>query len=517
MGLQSVHVGPGFIPINGKARRTSVVCLVVSTPGTKEGNTYAESSEPGSRNLDEGAQRKWRKMMKDIETSGSAVPILRSLRKRGEPLPRDLVLGTLVRFKQLKRWNIIAEIIEWLRCQHWWVFNEMDFNMLISAYGKQGDFERAERASRSMKRCGFSLNVVTYTALIEAYGRAGHYKKAESIFKRMQSSGPEPSVLTFQTMIKVLVEGKKFEEAEEIFHGILNDEKSIVKPDQRMFQLMIHMYKKDGKRDQAHKLYGEMVSRGIPISTVTFNSLMTSETDYKETGRIFNQLQHAGFRPDVISYTRLISTYAKARREESAQAVFDEMVDAGVRPTRKAYNVLLDAYANSALVEEAKTVFKRMTRDKCYPDLCSYTTLLSAYVNASDMEGAEKFFVRLKRDGIVPNVVTYGTLIKGYAKINNLDKMMKTYEEMRLKGIKANQTIFTNLMDAHGKHIDFGSAVTWFKEMVSSGCNPDEKAKKHSSFTGQNSRREARSFRACRKLTTMKLSLLVLTQCSSLS
>jgi pentatricopeptide repeat protein len=204
-----VHIGPGFIPINGRARRESVVCLVVSTPRTKIGNTCAESPEPGSRILDEEAQRKWRKMMKDIETSGSAVPVLRSLRKKGKSLPKDLVLGTLVRFKQLKRWKIIAEIIEWLRCQHWWVFSEMDFNMLISAYGKQGDFERAERAVGLMKRSGFSLNVVTYTALIEAYGRAGHYKKAESIFKRMQSSGPEPSVLTFQTMIKVLVEGKK--------------------------------------------------------------------------------------------------------------------------------------------------------------------------------------------------------------------------------------------------------------------------------------------------------------------
>uniref|UniRef100_A0A0D6R2Y3 Pentacotripeptide-repeat region of PRORP domain-containing protein n=1 Tax=Araucaria cunninghamii TaxID=56994 RepID=A0A0D6R2Y3_ARACU len=468
--LASLHT----IAINKKARVRSngnIVCLALSSPSS------VSSSKRGEIADDEEEQKTWRKMMREIEESGSPVSVLRSVRSKYHKIPRKLILGTLVRFKQLKQWKYVCEIIEWLRSQHWWDFSEMDFNLLVSAYGKQGNVAKAEGTLTSMKKFGFSLNVVNYTALVEAYGKAGDYKRAESIFRRMKSLGPEPSLLTYQTIIKVFVEGGRFDEAEAIFGSILDDEKSDVKPDQRMFQLMIHMYKKAGKPDQARQLYGEMVARGIPLSTITFNSLMTGQLDFKESGRVFSQLQGAGFRPDVVSYTRLISAYAKARREEEAQAVFDEMVDAGVRPTRKAYNVLLDAYAICGLVDGARFVFKQMTRDKCRPDLCSYTTLLSAYVNASDMEGAEKFFRRLKRDGIVPNIVTYGTLIKGYAKINDLDQMMKKYEEMRLQGIKSNETIFTTLMDAHGKNIDFGSAVIWFKEMVASGCKPDQKAK----------------------------------------
>lgn len=42
-------------------------------------------------------------------------------------------------------------------------------------------------------------------------------------------------------------------------------------------------------------------------------------------------MQRAGVRPDVVSYTLLISAYGKARREEEALAVFEEMLDAGVR------------------------------------------------------------------------------------------------------------------------------------------------------------------------------------------
>lgn len=61
---------------------------------------------------DEVVVKKWRRLMAEITQSGSAVPILRSQRgAKGEALPRDLVLGTLVRFKQLKRWNIVSEVI----------------------------------------------------------------------------------------------------------------------------------------------------------------------------------------------------------------------------------------------------------------------------------------------------------------------------------------------------------------------------------------------------------------------
>lgn len=42
-------------------------------------------------------------------------------------------------------------------------------------------------------------------------------------------------------------------------------------------------------------------------------------------------MQRAGVRPDVVSYTLLISAYGKARKEEEALAVFEEMLDARVR------------------------------------------------------------------------------------------------------------------------------------------------------------------------------------------
>ncbi|TKY50705.1 Pentatricopeptide repeat-containing protein [Spatholobus suberectus] len=426
---------------------------------------------------DEADQRNWRRIMNEIDEAGSAVSVLSSEKIKNQTIPKDLVVGTLIRFKQLKKWNLVVEILEWLRTQSWWDFGKMDFFMLITAYGKLGDFNSAEKILGLMNKNGYPPNVVSQTALMEAYGKGGRYNNAEAIFRRMQKWGPAPSALTYQIILKTFVQGDKFKEAEEVFDTLLNDEKSPLKPDQKMFNMMIYMYRKAGSYEKARKTFALMAERGIEQSTVTYNSLMSFETNYKEVSNIYDQMQRADLRPDVVSYALLVNAYGKARREEEALAVFEEMLDAGVRPTRKAYNILLDAFSISGMVDQARTVFKSMRRDRYFPDLCSYTTMLSAYVNASDMEGAEKFFKRLIQDGFEPNVVTYGTLIKGYANINDLEMVMKKYEEMLGRGIKANQTILTTIMDAYGKSVDFGSAVHWFKEMESSGIPPDQKAR----------------------------------------
>ncbi|KAJ4729621.1 Pentatricopeptide repeat-containing protein [Melia azedarach] len=457
---QKVLVSP--LNANVKVRqRVGVVCMGMLAP--RKFMQKRRKVEVFKDAADEADRKNWRRLMNKIEETGSAVAVLSSERTSGQPLPKDLVLGTLVRLKQQKKWNIVSEILEWLRTQNWWDFSEMDFLMLITAYGKQGDFNKAERVLSFMNKKGYVPSVVSHTALMEAYGRGGRYNNAEAIFRRMQSSGPQPSALTYQIILKLFVEANKFKEADEVFRTLLDEKKSPLKPDQKMFHMMIYMHKKAGSYEKARKLFALMAERGITQST--------------EVSKIYDQMQRAGLRPDVVSYALLINAYGKARREEEALAVFEEMLDAGVRPTHKAYNILLDAFAISGMVEQARTVFKCMRRDRCNPDICSYTTMLSAYVNASDMEGAEKFFRRLIQDGFKPNVVTYGTLIKGYAKVNNIEKMMDIYEKMRASGIKANQTIYTTIMDAHGKNKDFDSAVVWYKEMESCGSPPDQKAK----------------------------------------
>ncbi|KAG5040260.1 hypothetical protein JHK85_012736 [Glycine max] len=118
-----------------------------------------------------------------------------------------------------------------LEDENWWDFGKMDFFMLITTYGKLGDFNGAEKVLGLMNKNGYAPNVVSQTALMEAYGKGGRYNNAEAIFRRMQKWGLEPSAFTYQIILKTFVHGNKFREAEELFDNLLNDENSPLKPD----------------------------------------------------------------------------------------------------------------------------------------------------------------------------------------------------------------------------------------------------------------------------------------------
>ena len=60
--------------------------------------------------VDEAAQKNWRRLMNEIEETGSAIAVLKSERLKNQEISKDLVLGTLVRFKQLKKWKIVGEV-----------------------------------------------------------------------------------------------------------------------------------------------------------------------------------------------------------------------------------------------------------------------------------------------------------------------------------------------------------------------------------------------------------------------
>ena len=55
--------------------------------------------------------------------------------------------------------------------------------------------------------------------------------------------------------------------------------------------MMVYMHKKAGSYEKARRLFALMVERGVPQSTVTYNSLMSFETNYKEVSRIYDQVK----------------------------------------------------------------------------------------------------------------------------------------------------------------------------------------------------------------------------------
>ncbi|KAH7437878.1 hypothetical protein KP509_05G093600 [Ceratopteris richardii] len=418
-------------------------------------------------------QAVWNRMMKDMRDAESPVTVLHAYRKAGKLSNRAMV-GTLMRLKKLKEWKKLAEIIGWLKHQNWWTSSELDFNLQMVAYAKIGEPEKVKKTLKNMKKAGFQPNVASYTSLIEAYGNKGLLYEAEMVLNQMLEEGPKPTVLTYQTMIGAFIKGEKYEDADRIYKSMEVD--NIVQPDQRLCNLMIYSYGKRGLIEEAFHLSRKMKASNIPLSIVTFNTLISCQPSLEASENVFRQMQRNDIEPDVVTYAARIGAFAKARQVEEAEYFFRVMIASGIRPNRTVYNVLMDAFANCKMVTKAEALLKEMKLNKCSPDVHTYSTLMNAYVNASDMEKAERVIQRMEGSDIEPNVVTYGTLIKGYADQGDLESMVKKYEEMTEKKMKINHAVFTTMLQAFGKYESLDRAKDWFQEVVRAGFKPDIRA-----------------------------------------
>ncbi|EFJ07723.1 hypothetical protein SELMODRAFT_448320 [Selaginella moellendorffii] len=417
-------------------------------------------------------QLAWERMMLEVEKSPEPLAILKKYAGDGN-ISRESVVGTLTRFKQMQAWKIIIKFTEWLMEQGWYNFNQKDYFLVLLAYCKDGQVDKTEGIFQRMAELGVAANIEMYTLQIEGYGRRRSFDKAEAVFQRLLTTGPSPTAQTYQTMMKSYSEAGRLDDVQRIFKLVTDSPSPTVKPDARMYNLMIHTYGKQGKVEQAMSVYQSMKRERVALTIVTFNSLLACQKTWKDAEDVFRKLQAAKLDPDVFSYTALVNAYAKARRAECAHAAFDDMIAAGIRPTQVAYNALINAYAKCKDPEGARAVLKQMKQNGCTPTVESYTSLISAYVSVNLMAKAEQTVLRMKEADLQPNLQTFCILMTGYANGNKLDNMMRSFETMKLAGLEPNRHVYTVLVNAYGSNDDFDSAIIWYKQMLGTGCKPD--------------------------------------------
>lgn len=390
IGLSKQDARTNLYDVNLKNyRRPEVVCLGMLPP--RKFMQKGKKLEVFKDAADEADQKNWRKLIQEIVDTGTAVPVLRSRMGSNEFLPKGLVLGTLVRLKQLKKWNLISEILEWLRTQQWWNFNKMDFVMLITAYGKQGDFVKAEKTLSYMNKEGFPPNVVSYTALMEAYGIGGQYNKAEAVFRRMQTSGPEPSAITYQIILKIFVEMQR----------------AGLRPDVVSYALLIHAYGKARREDEALAVFEEMLDAGV--------------------------------RPTRKTYNILLDAFAISGMVEHARTVFMCMRRDRFTPDLCSYVTLLSAYVNAPDMEGAEKFFKRLRQDGIEPNIVTYGTLIKGYAKMNDLEKMMQKYEEMVTSGIKANQIIFTTMMDAYGRNKDFGSGVFWFKEMEVHGCPPDQ------------------------------------------------------------------------------
>ena len=300
-------------------------------------------------------------------------------------------------------------------------------------------------------------NVITYSSVIDAYARQGDIDGARNVFEIMENdfdSGnidAKPNIFTYNILIRAC-------------------------------------FKSDN-----------------PNAPEEAESLLMETIELHSTGKLVEG-------PDVISYRTVIDCWSKSSKPKAPIRALNILVtmikkskqdnNKNIRPDAVTYSAVMSAFARRGDIDSAKKVFTIMKNDfnsgniNAKPSIRTYSVLIYAWSKSDKPNAPEEADLLLREildlystqeleEG--PDAITYIAVIDCWSKsnkpiaprraLNILTKMTTKYKEDNKKNIRPDTITYSAVMDAYARQGDIDGArkvLNIMKEEYSSG-NVDAK------------------------------------------
>jgi pentatricopeptide repeat protein len=113
-------------------------------------------------------------------------------------------------------------------------------------------------------------------------------------------------------------------------------------PDKVTWNVLLDVFSKSHKHEEVGILV-DMEACGVSLTLLTYNSLISSYAKdgmLPEAIELKEQMQLKRIKPDVVTYTTLISGFQKAAKDRLAHEMFEEMISNGqCYFERRIYNI----------------------------------------------------------------------------------------------------------------------------------------------------------------------------------
>ncbi|KAF9100330.1 hypothetical protein BGX27_000448 [Mortierella sp. AM989] len=341
------------------------------------------------------------------------------------------------------------------------------YNALLNAYSHARDLEGAKQVFRMMEDDGIPPDQYTYTAMIKALVGSRRQSEAVALVKEMRDHGVEPNVKVLTAIGRAPLE---------IVEECRQNE---VEMTQSESNYLIIRALKSNQFNQVPSLMENLQKAGHRPNVFTFTAMIDADLKmgkYPEAKEVFQAMQQANIQPDVIAYSAMISGALKQVGVQESMSILKAMIDDGLLPNLHTFNSLLSASVGEIGVEGFKTIRDTMQALKVRPDWRSFNALLSAYALQGDMEEMLKTLKDMKQSRVQPDALTYSILISGYLQNGDLRFAMEWYYKMIEGGHVPATLVVNNLMAAlHGSGQGQQVMMLW-REMDHLGMKKNEQS-----------------------------------------
>ncbi|GLT34994.1 hypothetical protein SLA2020_094790 [Shorea laevis] len=257
-------------------------------------------------------------------------------------------------------------------------FDELDekdigaCNALIAGLSQNGAIYHALKAFEQFRAEGMELNVVSWTSIIAGCTQNGKDIQALELFRAMQSAGLKPNSVTIPCLlpacgnIAALMHGK----AAHCF--VL---RTGIADDHHVGSALIDMYAKCGRIHMSRLCFDKMPTKNL----VCWNAILGGYAMHgktKEAKEIFDLMQRAGHKPNLISFCCILSACSHGGLVEEGWSYFNSMTkEHGIEAKTEHYASMVNLLGHAAKLEEAYALIKQMPFE---PNACVWGALLGS-------------------------------------------------------------------------------------------------------------------------------------------
>ncbi|KAG9449275.1 hypothetical protein H6P81_009240 [Aristolochia fimbriata] len=235
----------------------------------------------------------------------------------------------------------------------------------------------------------------------------------------------------FEDTVSRLAGARRFDYIEEL----LEHQKSLPQGRREGFIVRIIMlYGRARMFSQALRTFFDMHLYGCQRTVKSFNAALKVLSSTHKFDAIFSFFYHVpeefGISLDEYSYNLVIKAFCEMGYLNSACLIMVEMEKSGTKPDVVTYTTLMSALYFSNQCEIADGLWNLMVIRKCSPNVATFNVRIQYLINKRRVWQARSWMQKMLVFGVNPDELTFNLIIKGFCLIGRLDMAKRSFNAL---------------------------------------------------------------------------------------
>ncbi|KAK0578802.1 hypothetical protein LWI29_016446 [Acer saccharum] len=175
---------------------------------------------------------------------------------------------------------------------------------------------------------------------------------------------------------------------------------------------------------------------------------------------------------DIFSINIVVKAFCEMDIVDKAYLIMVNAEKWGIKPDVVTYTTLLSALYKSKRCEIGNGLWNLMVCKGCLPNLATFNVRIQYLVYSGQAWQANSLMALMQRLGIRPDEVTCNLVIKGFGQAGYLEMAKRVYSSMHTKGCKVNEKIYQTMIHYLCKGGEFNLACTMCKDCMKKNWYP---------------------------------------------